>query len=82
MFPVTEWPATDCLLYFHFNNLNVFAQEMLDLTKKEQLMKLVEQIVPSQMKHHAEAEACDLLMEVERLDILKDFVDQVHNNVH
>ena len=55
---------------------------MLDLTKKEQLMKLVEQIVPSQMKHHAEAEACDLLMEVERLDILKEFVDQVHNNVH
>ena len=54
---------------------------MLDLTKKEQLMKLVEQIVPSQMKHHAEAEACDLLMEVERLDILKEFVDQVHNNV-
>ena len=50
---------------------------MLDLTKKEQLMKLVTQIVPSQMKHHAEAEACDLLMEVERLDILKEFVDQV-----
>ena len=67
--------------YFHFHNLIVFAQEMLDLTKKEQLMKLVEQIVPSQMKHHAEAEACDLLMEVERLDILKEFVDQVHNNV-
>ena len=55
---------------------------MLDLTKKDQLMKLVEQIVPSQMKHHAEAEACDLLMEVERLDILKEFVDQVHNNLH
>ncbi len=50
---------------------------MLDLTKKEQLMNLVTQIVPSQMKHHAEAEACDLLMEVERLDILKEFVDQV-----
>ena len=42
-------------------------------------MKLVTQIVPSQMKHHAEAEACDLLMEVERLDILKEFVDQVRN---
>jgi 26S proteasome regulatory subunit N1 len=54
---------------------------MLDLTKKDQLMKLVEQIVPSQMKHHAEAEACDLLMEVERLDILKEFVDQVHNKI-
>ncbi len=40
-------------------------------------MKLVTQIVPSQMRHHAEAEACDLLMEVERLDILTQFVDQV-----
>jgi hypothetical protein len=50
---------------------------MTDVGKKDQLMKLVEQIVPSQMKHHAEAEACDLLMEVERLDILEQFVDQV-----
>jgi 26S proteasome regulatory subunit N1 len=50
---------------------------MLDVSKKDQLMKLVTQIVPSQMRHHAEAEACDLLMEVERLDILTQFVDQV-----
>ena len=27
-------------------------------------------IVPSQMSHHAEAEACDLVMEVEQLDQL------------
>ena len=32
-------------------------------------------IVPSQMKHHAEAEACDLLMEVEQLDDLQQYVD-------
>ena len=37
---------------------------MEDLGKKKELIRLVEQIVPSQMKHHAEAEACDLLMEV------------------
>ena len=49
----------------------------MDVGKKDQLMKLVTQIVPSQMRHHAEAEACDLLMEVERLDILAEFVDQV-----
>ena len=48
------------------------------MSKKDQLMKLVTQIVPSQMRHHAEAEACDLLMEVERLDILTQFVDQVN----
>lgn len=51
---------------------------MSDVSRKEQLINLVMQIVPSQMKHHAEAEACDLLMEVERLDVLKQFVDQVH----
>ena len=58
-------------------NLYLQFQEMLDVSKKDQLMKLVTQIVPSQMRHHAEAEACDLLMEVERLDILTQFVDQV-----
>ena len=41
------------------------------------MMKLVTQIVSSQMKHHSEAEACDLLMEVEHLNILNQFVDQV-----
>jgi hypothetical protein len=50
---------------------------MTDVSRKDQLLNLVMQIVPSQMKHHAEAEACDLLMEVEELDVLKDFVDQV-----
>ena len=54
-----------------------FLQEMTDLSRKDQLIKLVMQIVPSQMKHHAEAEACDLLMEVERLDVLKQFVHEV-----
>jgi len=53
---------------------------MTDVSRKDQLLKLVMQIVPSQMKHHAEAEACDLLMEVEKLNVLKDFVDQVGNN--
>ena len=33
-------------------------------------------IVPSQMSHHAEAEACDLLMEVEQLDQLIQYVDE------
>lgn len=56
----------------------IIFQEMSDVSRKEQLINLVMQIVPSQMKHHAEAEACDLLMEVERLDVLKQFVDQVH----
>ena len=46
-----------------------------DETRKQQLVNLVGQIVPSQMKHHAEAEACDLLMEVEHLDMIHNYVD-------
>merc|ERR1712117_152414 len=40
------------------------------------LVTMAKLIVPSQMKHHAEAEACDLLMEVEQLDLLQQYVDQ------
>jgi 26S proteasome regulatory subunit N1 len=44
------------------------------------LMSIAKLIVPSQMKHHAEAEACDLLMEVEQLDILEQYVDEAAYN--
>ena len=48
----------------------------------EHLMELVKEIVPFNMQHNAECEACDLLMEVERLDSLEDYVDeQVHERV-
>ena len=43
---------------------------------KAGLVTLAKLIVPSQMKHHAEAEACDLLMEVEQLDTLQQYVDE------
>lgn len=39
------------------------------------LLELVNSIVPYHMKHNAEAEACDLLMEIERLDLLPQYVD-------
>jgi len=55
-------------------------EAMDDLDKKNQLLHLVQQIIPSQMKHHAEAEACDLLMEVERLDYLEQYVDKTAFN--
>jgi 26S proteasome regulatory subunit N1 len=47
-----------------------------DTKDKEQLVTLVKEILPSQMKHHAEAEACDLLMEVEQLDLIHQYVDE------
>jgi len=37
---------------------------------------LVDTIVPYNMQHNAESEACDLLMEVEKLGKLMDHVDE------
>jgi 26S proteasome regulatory subunit N1 len=54
-------------------------QEFNGATEEDDLRKtlvtMAKLIVPSQMKHHAEAEACDLLMEVEQLDDLQQYVD-------
>ena len=44
--------------------------------RRESLMKMINDIIPYLMRHNAEAEACDFLMEVERLDILQQYVDQ------
>lgn len=60
------------------------AQEWADYTGdgekekqlKETLILLARQIVPYNMAHNAEAEACDLLMEIERLDLLEEYVDE------
>lgn len=60
------------------------AQEWADMTGegenegelKEKLVQLARQIVPYNMVHNAEAEACDLLMEIERLDLLEQYVDE------
>ena len=50
--------------------------EEKDSDKKERLLKMAKEIVPYHMAHNAEAEACDLLMEIERLDLLQDYVDE------
>ncbi|VEN37831.1 unnamed protein product [Callosobruchus maculatus] len=56
-----EWTETDIS-----NNAEV----------KDKLIQLTKQIVPYNMAHNAEAEACDLLMEIERLDLLEQYVDE------
>ena len=71
---VTEWNASDPEK--DESSTDTTDVEMTDSEKKENLLRMVQQIVPSQMKHHAESEACDLLMEVERLDILDEHVDK------
>ena len=47
-----------------------------DADMRARLVTLAQQIVPYHMSHNAEAEACDLLMEIERLDLLEKHVDQ------
>lgn len=42
---------------------------------KQQLLSLVEEIIPYNMRHNAEAEACDLLIEIEKLDLLVKYID-------
>ncbi|XP_076634499.1 regulatory particle non-ATPase 1 [Colletes latitarsis] len=42
----------------------------------KKLIALVHEIVPHNMAHNAETEACDLLMEIERLDLLEQYVDE------
>ncbi|XP_038998543.1 26S proteasome non-ATPase regulatory subunit 2 homolog A-like [Hibiscus syriacus] len=44
----------------------------------EDMMELVQQIVSFHMKHNAEPEAVDLLMEVEDLDLLVEHVDKTN----
>ena len=43
---------------------------------KEDLLKLSKEIVDLYMKHNAEADACDLLMEIENVEILIDYVEK------
>lgn len=42
---------------------------------QEELLKLVHQIVPYNMKHNSESEAVDLLMEIEKLSLLEHYLD-------
>ncbi|ETN59915.1 26S proteasome regulatory subunit rpn1 [Anopheles darlingi] len=50
--------------------------ESTDNLFKNRLIELIHQIIPYNMAHNAEAEACDLLMEIERLDLLENYVDE------
>jgi len=52
---------------------------MSDASKSlDDVMALVDEIVPYNIKHHAEPEAVDLLLEVERLPTLLQYVDETN----
>ena len=42
----------------------------------EQLVSLAMEIIPYDMQHNAETDACDLLMEIEQLDKLEGHTDE------
>ena len=44
--------------------------------KVEDLVRLVDEIIPFNMKHNSEADACDLLMEVQQLEKIKKFINK------
>ena len=41
----------------------------------DDLIGLAKVIIPYDMQHNAEIDACDLAMEIERLDLLENYVD-------
>lgn len=59
-----------------------FAAAEAGSAKQAQLMDLVKELVKYCLDHHAEAEACDLLMEIEHVELLIDYVtEDDHNRV-
>ncbi|TKR81649.1 hypothetical protein L596_015488 [Steinernema carpocapsae] len=45
--------------------------------RREELLSLVRDIVAYNMKHNGEVDACDLLTEIDRLDIISEYVEEV-----
>lgn len=51
-------------------------EKQAESSKDPQLLKLVRDVVAHHMAHNAEIEAIDLLMELELLNIMEEFVDE------
>ncbi|CAH1404966.1 unnamed protein product [Nezara viridula] len=51
------------------------ADEWASTEEKDKLLGLVESIIKFDMEHNAEIQACDLLMEIDRLDMLDKLMD-------
>jgi len=55
-----------------------YQQRQEESKSVDDLLLLVDKIVPYNMQHNAESEACDLLMEVEQLERLMEHVDETN----
>lgn len=71
--PLTLWPTRS---YISGEIGAEFRSRSDDGRPTDDLIGLAQEIVPYNMRHNAETEACDLLMELERLDLLIDHVDR------
>jgi len=47
-----------------------------DESRRKEMLELVNAIVKYDLQHNAEVEACDLLLEIERLDVLLELIDK------
>ena len=69
-----------CICYFRHLTGEVSQEWQLleegDKARRDELTKIMHEVVPYLMGHNAEPEACDLIMEIEKLDELMNYVDE------
>lgn len=53
-----------------------YSERVLSEKPVDELIELAKIIIPYDMQHNAEIDACDLAMEIERLDLLEEYVDK------
>nr|CAD7445278.1 unnamed protein product [Timema bartmani] len=53
----------------------ILITEERNMATKAQLLSIVDMIVSFDMSHNAEIQACDLLMEIDEIDRLRDYID-------
>uniref|UniRef100_A0A8R1ES11 RPN1_RPN2_N domain-containing protein n=1 Tax=Caenorhabditis japonica TaxID=281687 RepID=A0A8R1ES11_CAEJA len=71
--PIGDW-GHEYVRHLAMEMSEEWKKEGLSDARKNELLTLTQQIVAHHMKHNAEVEACDLLIEIERLDLLNSYV--------
>ena len=71
------------ILHLYFRHLSADVASEWESTennkeRRQQLLSLTNDIIPFLMRHNAEADACDLLMEIEQLDLIENKVNIEH----
>jgi len=75
----TEW-GHEYVKYLSGEIAKEYEERQKDKTPTDDIVKLVDQIIPFDMSHNAEHEACDTLLEVEQIDRIINFVDENNYN--